>query len=204
MAIRDRPCPLLLVSGTDVSETAVKVPRDWAGVGNAQAIPPPTESTDYGQVVMDYETVGNLVESSEHEVIVLERVARAAGQTNWFSCRNSNDFIEVGRKFLPGSCVSVYFDGRIARHRYDEFVREAIIKIAAEEHDCVVGVRALDQFLLEIDFIGGLRELEEFEQTLGDLSEVYFGSFPGRDHDGESAVTLVVPDAHGVRRKHPY
>nr|WTB29445.1 hypothetical protein OG781_07990 [Streptomyces sp. NBC_00830] len=153
---------------------------------------------------MDYETIGNLVESSEHEVIVLERVARAAGQTNWFICCNSNDFIEVSRKFQPGSCVSVYFDGRIARHRYDESVRAAIIRIAAEEHDCVVGVRAVDQFRLEVDFIGGLGELEECEQTLGDLSEVYFGSFPGRDHDGVSAVTLIVPDADGIKRKHPY
>lgn len=153
---------------------------------------------------MDYETVGNMVESSEHEVIVLERVARAAGQTNWFSCCNSNEFIEVSKKFLPGSCVSVYFDRRIARNRYDESVREAILKIAAEEIDCVVGVCAVDQFRLEVDFIGGLGELEEFEQTLGDLSEVYFGSFPGRDHDGIRAVTLVVPDADGIVRKYSY
>ncbi|MFE7707252.1 hypothetical protein ACFU6I_15900 [Streptomyces sp. NPDC057486] len=153
---------------------------------------------------MDYEVIGNLIDSSEHEAIALERVARAAGRTNWFSCRISVDFSELTRRFLPGSCVSVYLDGRIAWHRYDESVRESIIRIAAEEHDCVVGVRGVDQFSIEVDFIGGPAELDVYEQTLGNLSKVYYGSFPGRDDDGLNAVTLIVPDADGIRRDHPY
>ncbi|MFJ7949850.1 hypothetical protein ACIQ6K_40760 [Streptomyces sp. NPDC096354] len=153
---------------------------------------------------MDYEVIGNLIDSSEHEAIVLERVARAAGRTNWFSCRSSADFSELARRFLPGSCVSVYLDGRIACHRYDESVRKSIIKIAAEEYDCVVGMRGVDQFSIEVDFIGGPAELDEYEQAVGNLSQVYYGSFPGRDNDDLNAVTLIVPDADGIRRAHPY
>jgi hypothetical protein len=31
-----------------------------------------------------------------------------------------------------------------------------------------------------------------------------FGAFPGRDDDGERALTLPLPDADGVVRPHPH
>ncbi|WP_329310994.1 hypothetical protein [Streptomyces sp. NBC_01262] len=83
-------------------------------------------------------------------------------------------------------------------------VRETILRIAAEEYDCVVGVPGAEPGRLEVEFIAGAGELDEFEETLGDYSEVYVGSFPGRDNDGVRAITFTVPDEDGRVRAHPH
>jgi hypothetical protein len=148
--------------------------------------------------------IGELIDAAGTEVVILERVAFGAGQTNWFVCRDSGEYGSVFAGLLPGSSVSVYFDGRIARSRYGDPVRAAILRIAAAEHDCVVGVLGAEPGRLEVEFIESAGELDEFEQTLGDCSEVYFGSFPGRDNDGVKAVTFTVPDEDGQVRAHPH
>ncbi|MDV9170118.1 hypothetical protein R6V09_08185 [Streptomyces sp. W16] len=146
----------------------------------------------------------SLTGASAQPVIVLERVARAAGRTNWFACRTAAEYAEIEPGFLPGSKVSAYFDGRLSFHRYDDSVRAEILRIARRDHDCVVAVLGAAPPRLEVEFIAGAGELDEFEETLGDLSEVCFGAYPGDDNDGMNALTWTVPDADGVVRTHPH
>jgi hypothetical protein len=68
----------------------------------------------------------------------------------------------------------------------------------------VVGQVGIDGVELEVDFVGGPDELVEYAATLGSASRVYVGPFPGRDNDGRHAITVVLPDADGVTRAHPY
>lgn len=82
--------------------------------------------------------------------------------------------------------------------------RGAALRIATAEHDCVVGVLSADPARLTVEFIAGPGELDEFEETLGDHSEVYVGPFPGPDDDGVKAITFTVPDEDGVVRPHPH
>ena len=146
----------------------------------------------------------SLAAASAQPVIVLERVARAAGRTNWFACRTAAEYDGIAPGFLPGSKVSVYFDGRLSFHRYDDSVRAEILRIARRDHDCVVAVLGAAHPRLEVEFIAGASELDEFEQTLGDLSEVCFGAYPGDENDGTNALTWTVPDPDGVVRAHPH
>lgn len=127
-------------------------------------------------------------------------MAYGGGQTNWFACRSAADYLFVRSLLMPRSCVSVYLDGRIRGASYRPEAKAEILHIAKEEHDCVVGVRGVDLCRLQVEFIAGRDEMEEFEATLGDSSEVFFGSFPGRDDDGERAITFIVPDPDGVTR----
>lgn len=146
----------------------------------------------------------SLTRASAQPVIVLERVARSAGRTNWFACRTAAEYDGIVSGFLPGSKVSAYFDGRLSFHRYDDSVRAEILRIARRDHDCVVAVLGADPPRLEVEFIAGAGELDEFEETLGDLSEVCFGACPGDENDGTNVLTWTVPDADGVVRMHPH
>ena len=148
--------------------------------------------------------IAKLIDAAEPDVVILERVAYGAGQTNWFVCRESGEYRTVSAGLRPGSRVTVLLDGQIARSRYSDSVRATILRIAAAEHDCVVGVLSADPARLTVEFIAGPGELDEFEETLGDHSEVYVGPFPGPDDDGVKAITFTVPDEDGVVRPHPH
>jgi hypothetical protein len=41
-------------------------------------------------------------------------------------------------------------------------------------------------------------------QGIKQNEQLYFGPFPARDNDGQSAITLVLPDKDGVVRQHPH
>jgi hypothetical protein len=55
--------------------------------------------------------IGDLL--SAKSGVVLERIARGGGATNWYYCPKKSSLEVVESKFSPGSIVSFYFDDRI-------------------------------------------------------------------------------------------
>jgi hypothetical protein len=135
--------------------------------------------------------------------IILERIARGAGATNWFACRDRAQLDEVMAELWPGNCVSFYFDGRISSGANSTLVQDRILEVVAETGECVVG-HAETEVRLEVDFITAASELWEFVALLGPEATIYFGPFPARDNDGRQAITVVLPDRDGVIRPHPH
>lgn len=143
--------------------------------------------------------------------IVLERIARGGGATNWFRCAGRAHLAALSAELRPGSVVSFYFDGRIANCRYTPAVREQMVQlmrslrdIPGETGEIVVGYLDADKFHITVDYLAGPNDLDEFTQPLGTDAWIYFARFPGRDNDGTNAVTLTLPDLDGVTRGHPH
>lgn len=143
--------------------------------------------------------------------IVLERIARGAGATNWYRCPGHAHLAALSAELSPGSVVSFYFDGRIASRRYTPEVREQMLQlmrslrgIPGETGEIVVGCLDADNLHITTDFPSRPEDLDEFTQTLGTEPWIYFGRFPGRDNDGANAVTLTLPDLDGITRRHPH
>jgi hypothetical protein len=143
--------------------------------------------------------------------IVLERIARGAGATNWYRCVDHSHLAALTAELNPGSVVSFYFDDRITNCRYTPTVREQMLQLMhtlrevhGDSGEIVVGHLAADQLHITIDFPSGPESLDEFTQALGTDAWIYFGPFPAPDNDGISAVTLTLPDSDGITRSHPH
>jgi len=136
--------------------------------------------------------------------VVLERVARGGGATNWFYVPTPGQLEELAAQLRPGSSVSFYFDGRIKRTVLGDEVIDDVLDIVAAEGEAVVGVLADDGLVLDVDFVAGLGDLTEFLGARESGAVMFVGGFPGRDDDGVDAVTFDLPDADGVVRRHPH
>jgi hypothetical protein len=110
---------------------------------------------------------------------------------------------QLAGRLSPGSSVSFYFDGRLASSVYDSSVGRALLAIAVQDGDAVIGRLGDDQFEINVDFVASPAELEEYASELPSGAEVIYGRFPARDNDGLRAVTIDVPDRDGVVRPHP-
>jgi hypothetical protein len=148
-------------------------------------------------------TVPQLLASGSRQAVVLERIARGAGATRWFLVRDVEDLALVEQRLSPGSLVSFYFDGRLARDAYSPAVAEAVLGIARRDGDAVIGRVEDADVELDVEFIAGQGDLEQYAASLGQ-AEVVYGGFPAADNDGEQAVTITLPDRHGVIRPHPH
>jgi hypothetical protein len=147
----------------------------------------------------------------ERPAVILERLAMGGGATNWYYCANFNQLPDVTSRFRPGSLVSFYFDGRIQRQAYSSDLLPRLENMLDESPAIQSGVREIVFGVLQADgtsiAVGFPSSMEEIEEEVSDAqlaSVVFFGFFPGRDDDGKSAVTLVLPDADGIVRAHPY
>lgn len=140
----------------------------------------------------------------EASAIVLERLPRAAGQTNWYQCSDQDGLNQIVGALSPGSKVSFYFDGRIAQNAYTPQTKSAIEAIANRDREAVIGVLQADGFRIECDFVSSGDEIEEFIADHPNVPAIYFGAFPAADNDGVQAVTMTLPDRDGVVRHHPY
>lgn len=100
--------------------------------------------------------------------------------------------------------VSFYFDGRIRYETFDDDTAGEILDLAVQHGDAVVGTLSEDALEILVDSVAGPNELSEFRSALPSGARVFFGAFPGRDNDGERAITLTLPDADGVIREHPH
>jgi hypothetical protein len=146
----------------------------------------------------------SLLGQGRRNVVVLERLARSAGSTNWYVIRADTQLDDLAAKVSPGSSISLYFDRRVAHHPYDEERVREILEIARRDRDAVVGRLSPDGMTLEVDFVSNREELDEFTQWLSPGEDIYFGAFPGRDDDGVNSVTIDLPDTDGVVRQHPH
>ena len=138
------------------------------------------------------------------DVVVLERLARAAGRTNWYVLHDASELSSLATRLSPGSSVSFYFDGRLAFHDYDPGAAKLILRIAGRDRDAVVGRRTPDGIALEVDFIADQSELDDFTRDTKPGDRLLFGAFPARDDDGKHAITIDLPDRDGVVRRHPH
>lgn len=135
--------------------------------------------------------------------VVLQRIARGAGQTDWFYCGGVADLDRVIGRLRPGSKVSFYFNEQIRRCRYSEQTRMEIENVIAATGECVVGALGDDGITMERDFVCSTEELVEFVDEHSTSEWWFYGAFPGWDNDGRDAVTLTLPDRDGVVRDHP-
>jgi hypothetical protein len=147
--------------------------------------------------------VPRLLASSVGGAIVFERVANSS-ETRWYSLRDLKQLSVLAASLRPGSMVSFYFDGRIATGTYGADVRREILRTAAPSADVIIGALGADGLELDIGYICGERDLDDYPEILNLGATVIYGPYPGRDDDGENAVTLVLPDLDGVVRGHPY
>jgi len=69
------------------------------------------------------------------DAVVLERIARGAGTTNWFVCRRPEDLPLSRPKFWPGSKVSFYFDGRLRHTRFTTTSEIEILDIIVDSEE---------------------------------------------------------------------
>jgi hypothetical protein len=145
-----------------------------------------------------------------HSAIVLERLAFAAGTTNWYHCPDHARLAALTSHLNPGSVVSFYFDDRVTHCRYTPDVHEQMLHLMRRQGDhgesgeIVVGQPATDDLHIDVDYPSSPEYLDEITQTLPAHSFIYYGPVPGRDNDGTNAVTLTLPDLDGITRAHPH
>lgn len=141
---------------------------------------------------------------NSRSAVVLERIARGGGATNWYFINNYKSLELVEEKLKPGSVVSFYFDDRIISGQYSEELNSKVADIIASKGDCVIGSLKVGSVNIDVDFITGIGELTDFVLSLDSSSLFFYGAFPARENDGDSAITLVLPDIDGSVRAHPH
>ena len=135
--------------------------------------------------------------------IVLERIARGGGATDWYVLREPRDINALAAQLKPARCVSFYFDDRLTLGEIDDGARASLVAIAERDTSAVIGATRSDDIGVEVDFPSSVAEIDEFVNDHPNAIFM-FGAFPGRDDDGEQAITLTLPDADGVVRPHPH
>ncbi|MFD6159751.1 hypothetical protein ACFWF7_41075 [Nocardia sp. NPDC060256] len=137
-------------------------------------------------------------------LVALERIPHAAGATNWYRAESRADLVKIVHALRPGSLVSFYFDKRIPRGPYVEKVRTELLEFITRDGDALIGWPAADGVRIDMAIVGGPRDIDEEVSDSESDEDVFYGAYPGRDDDGVNAITVTLPDADGVTRRHPY
>src|SRR5215471_14557201 len=106
---------------------------------------------------------------AEAEAVVLERIAYGAGATSWYYCKGVEQLGLLASLLSPGSVVSFYFDGRIARLRRSAVTGEVEARmrnVVRRGGDLVFG--ALQEDGVRVD-AALLCEDEEIDRYLAEL-----------------------------------
>ena len=139
----------------------------------------------------------------EGPAVVLERIARGGGATNWYFC-TASQLETLAQRLRAGSLVSFYFDDRIRRASITPERRAEIEKVIADDGDAVVGVLGEDVLKIAAEIVVSSDDLTEFLGQVPAIVSVFYGAFPGRDDDGVHAITVTLPDSDGGVRGDPY
>ena len=160
---------------------------------------------NYASIVQKY-LASTAVRKNLHskQAIVLERIARGGGATNWFYCKDDASLDVIEQRLSPGSVVSFYFDDRITKTHYSQELNVRIEEIIATTGDCVIGSLEEDSIAIDVDFVTGTNELLNFVSDLAPSTLFFFGQFPAQDNDGDGAITIILPDTDGIVRAHPH
>lgn len=138
------------------------------------------------------------------EAVILERIARGGGATNWYYCRSPSEMPTIEALLHPGSVVSFYFDGRVQHSRNSPELMNALEDKIHKNGELVVGLLGKDRIRIEATIVVSLEDLAELVSAIDTASELFHGAFPGRDNDGRQAVTITLPDADGSLGSHPH
>jgi hypothetical protein len=136
--------------------------------------------------------------------VVLERITRGGGATNWYYCASKSAVADVESRLLPGSVVTFYFDGRIRADGYSAATKSALEQVVVDTGELLIGQLKPDGLTIDVEIISGQIELNEYLAAIGADSQLFYGVFPARDNDGIAAVTVTLPDQDGIDRVHPH
>lgn len=158
----------------------------------------------YGQIVREAVATTpmrqKLVSSS---AIVLERLARGGGATNWYFCRDEQSLMWLEACVQPGSELRVRFDSLVRKLPPNADSLAFIRRVVAAGGETVVGYLCEDGFGIAMESVLGDSELSRLWAEMPRSADLFCGTFPPPE-TSDMAVTLVLPDADGVVRRHPH
>lgn len=154
------------------------------------------------QIWNNQEWVGRVAVPWTH-VIVLERIARAAGATRWYFARSYSELSKIIDELRGGSCVSFYFDDQLRVDVDDEAARLDMFDAVSPLREIVLGYPVVGRTMVEVDLVTGSSELSEALMHRPEGGVVFWGPFPSRE-GGLGTVTLDLVDEDGVLRRHPH
>jgi hypothetical protein len=148
----------------------------------------------------------------QRDAVVLERIARGGGATNWYYCADESALAIIEMRVRPASELLFYFDDQIKKAVYSAEVKQAVHKINADIKDAPPGTRdivfgTLAQDDVAIDMIIGIsnKELDEWEAELKMPPPIVcYGEYPDHENDGFRGVIVDLPDEDGIWRPHPH
>jgi hypothetical protein len=132
--------------------------------------------------------------------VVLERIAWGAGQTRWYVAYDAQQLGDILSGAANGSAISCYFDDRLKRSTWSMSTRQEIMDVVKTSGDCVVARPVAGSNLLDVAFVAGENDIDEFFPAIREGETVFLGAFPGRDDDGVNAVSWIVPDSNAPKR----
>jgi hypothetical protein len=127
-----------------------------------------------------------------------------AGATKWYYCRDAEHLRLIEAQLSPGSDVSIYFDDRIRNVLYAPLHKAEMESILNETGNVILGFLRNNGYRIDVEFVDNIHQLAEATSDLAPRARVFYGEFPDRDNDGVRAITVVLPDADGRVRAHPY
>jgi hypothetical protein len=148
-------------------------------------------------------TLSGRLDSNWTRVVVLERIARGAGDTNWFFIRSREEVEQVAETLHGGSCVSFYFADQLHVEIDSEEARGRMFDVITHKGELVIGYPSASRPQLEMRIISGPGELGSYLVSQPEGGLVVWGEWPGRDNDAD-AITLNLVDKDGVLRPHPH
>jgi hypothetical protein len=86
---------------------------------------------------------------------------------------------------------------------FNDDAEAEILRVITDTEEAVVGVATPGQVVLDAHVLTDSLELSEVHVELVG-HDIYLGPYPDPANDGVDAITLVLPDADGVVRSHPY
>ncbi len=139
-----------------------------------------------------------------NRVVVLERLARSGGATNWYYAETAAPVREIFSALRGGSRVSFYFGAGMRVEPFTEDAVDRMFEVVSHSGEIVVGVPAAGRVDFAVELPTAPSELAEFLVHVPHGSLVVWGPWPDVADDGEDAVTVTLVDSDGVLRAHPH
>lgn len=156
------------------------------------------------QQLSSYEPLTRRLAIEWQQIVVLERLARAAGAANWFFVTNLVALEQVFNLLRGGSSVSFYFSRHLHVGVDDEGSRQNMFDEVTQYGEIVLGYPSQDVPELDMEIVNGPSELTDFLILHPEGSLAVWGQWPPRQNDGKDAITIDLVDADGVQRSHPH
>jgi len=138
------------------------------------------------------------------QVVILERLARAAGTVRWYFARSRPELEQVFERVRGGSAVSFYFGTHMHVGVDDDVMRQLMFQEITSHGELVLGYPSDDDVEFDVELISGPSELTEYLMFHPEGAVAVWGRWPPRANDGEDGITLDLVDSDGVLRQHPH